>query len=146
MTMAKKLPILSPSIHTFEMVGEYSDYEAKSHIFKSIKILVDEEKYRQVHCRGMPENYYIYKRIGGGLTIKLSSCPEYKKNYITLSGINLARIAGEPSRLTLTNLSPRGLDILEINTVIIPNQILNNRQYARFPVSPIYSRVQGIDR
>ena len=38
------------------------------------------------------------------------------------------------------------LDILEINTVIIPNQILNNRQYARFPVSPIYSRVQGIDR
>ena len=29
MTMAKKLPILSPSIHTFEMVGEYSDYESK---------------------------------------------------------------------------------------------------------------------
>ena len=38
------------------------------------------------------------------------------------------------------------LDILEINTVIIPDQILNNRQYARFPVAPIYSRVQGIDR
>lgn len=109
MTMAKKLPILSPSIHTFEMVGEYSDYESKSHIFESIKKLVSNEKYRQLHCSGMPENYYIYKRIGGGLTIKLSSCPEYKKNYITLSGVNLARIAGEPSRLALTNLSPRGL-------------------------------------
>lgn len=109
MTMAKKLPILSPSIHTFEMVGEYSDYESKYHIFESIKKLVSNEKYRQLHCSGMPENYYIYKRIGGGLTIKLSSCPEYKKNYITLSGVNLARIAGEPSRLALTNLSPRGL-------------------------------------
>ena len=29
---------------------------------------------------------------------------------------------------------------------IIPDQILNNRQYARFPVAPIYSRVQRIDR
>lgn len=38
------------------------------------------------------------------------------------------------------------LDMLEINTAIIPDQILNNRQYARFPVAPIYSRVQGIDR
>ena len=57
----------------------------------------------------MPKNYYIYKRIGGGLEIKLSSCPEYKKNYITLSGVNLARIAGEPSRLALTDPSPRGL-------------------------------------
>lgn len=109
MTMPKKLPILSPSIHTFESVGEYSDYESKSHLFESIKTLMNEGKYCQVHCSGMPENYYIYKRIGGGLTIKLSSCPEYKKNYITLSGVNLARIAGEPSRLALTNLSPRGL-------------------------------------
>ena len=109
MTMPKKLPILSPSIHTFEIVGEYSDYESKSHLFESIKNLMNEGKYRQVYCSRMPENYYIYKRIGGGLTIKLSSCPEYKKNYITLSGVNLARIAGEPSRLALTNLSPRGL-------------------------------------
>lgn len=37
------------------------------------------------------------------------------------------------------------LDVLEINTVIIPDRILNKRQYARFPVVPIYSRVQGID-
>lgn len=37
MTMPKKLPILSPSIHTFEIVGEYSDYESKSHLFESIK-------------------------------------------------------------------------------------------------------------
>ena len=37
------------------------------------------------------------------------------------------------------------LDVLEINTVIIPDRILNKRQYARFPVAPIYSRVQGID-
>lgn len=38
------------------------------------------------------------------------------------------------------------LDMLEINTVVIPDQILNNRQYARFPVDPIYSRVHEIDK
>lgn len=109
MTMPKKLPILSPSIHTFELLGEYSDYKSKAHIFGSIKRLVDKGNYRQIHYGGKPENYYIYKKIDGGLTIRLSSCPERRKNYILLSGINLARIAGEPSRLTLTNLSLRGL-------------------------------------
>lgn len=109
MTMAKKLPILSPSIHTFELLGEYSDYKSKAHIFESIKKLVDKGDYRQIHYGGKPENYYIYKKLDGGLTIRLSSCPERRKNYIRLSGINLARIAGEPSRLTLTNLSLRGL-------------------------------------
>ena len=105
MTMAKKLPILSPSIHTFEMVGEYSDYESKSHIFESIRQLVNEGKYRRKHHK----KYYVYNRTGGGLKIKLSSYPKHGKYYITLSGVNLARIAGEPSRLTLTELSPRGL-------------------------------------
>ena len=103
--MAKKPPVLSPSIHTFEIRGTYTDYEVKDHIFRSIKKLVDSGKYRPEHRK----KYYVYNRIGGGLKIKLSSCPEYKKNYITLSGINLARIAGEPSRLTLTNLSADGL-------------------------------------
>lgn len=109
MTKAKKLPVLSPSIHTFEMVGEYSDYESNSRIFESIKKLVNEEKYRQIHYNGATENCYTYKRIGGGLKIKLSSYPKHGKYYITLSGVNLARIAGEPSRLALTELSPRGL-------------------------------------
>ncbi len=109
MTMAKKLPILSPSIHTFELRGKYYDCKSKAHIFESIKRLVDEGNYRQVHYDGMPKNYYIYKRINGGLTIELSSCPKHRKNYILLSGINFARIAGETSRLTLTNLSLREL-------------------------------------
>lgn len=109
MTKAKKLPVLSPSIHTFEMKGTYTNYEVKAQIFDSIKKRLSEGKYYQVHYGDMPKNYYIYKRNDGGLTIILSSCPEYKKNYITLSGVNLARIAGEPSRLALTELSPHGL-------------------------------------
>lgn len=109
MTMAKKLPVLSPSIHTFEMSGMYTDYEVKNQIFSSLKNLVSAGKYYQIHYDDIPKNYYIYKRRDGGLTIILSSFQKYKKNYITLSGVNLARIAGEPSRLALTELSPRGL-------------------------------------
>ena len=45
----------------------------------------------------------------GGLTITLADYPDFKKRYITLSGVNLARIAGDPSRLSLTDLSPGGL-------------------------------------
>ena len=37
----------------------------------------------------------------GGLTITLADYPDFKKRYITLSGVNLARIAGDPSRLSL---------------------------------------------
>ena len=90
MTMAKKLPILSPSIHTFEIVGEYADYRLKDIIFGSMMKLLDEGEYK----RGKRDKkYYTYNKIGGGLKIKLSSCPEYRKYYITLSGVNLSRIA-----------------------------------------------------
>lgn len=106
MTMAKKLPILSPSIHTFEIVGEYADYRLKDIIFGSMMKLLDEGEYK----RGKRDKkYYTYNKIGGGLKIKLSSCPEYRKYYITLSGVNLSRIAREPSRLKLTDLSSQGL-------------------------------------
>ena len=43
------------------------------------------------------------------MTITLADYPDFKKRYITLSGVNLARIAGDPSRLSLTDLSPGGL-------------------------------------
>ena len=33
MTMAKKLPLLVPSIHTFEVNGTYTDCEAKRTVF-----------------------------------------------------------------------------------------------------------------
>ena len=33
MTMAKKLPLLAPSIHTFEVNGTYTDCEAKRTVF-----------------------------------------------------------------------------------------------------------------
>ena len=36
MTMAKKLPLLAPSIHTFEVNGTYTDCEAKRTIFMAI--------------------------------------------------------------------------------------------------------------
>ena len=36
MTMAKKLPLLAPSIHTFEVNGTYTDCEAKRTVFMNI--------------------------------------------------------------------------------------------------------------
>ena len=33
MTMAKKLPLLAPSIHTFEVNGTYTDCEARRAVF-----------------------------------------------------------------------------------------------------------------
>lgn len=59
------------------------------------------------------EKGYSYKRKDGGLTITLADYPDFKKRYITLSGVNLARIAGDPSRLSLTDLSPEGLVMQE---------------------------------
>ena len=40
MTMAKKLPLLAPSIHTFEVNGTYSDCEAKRTVFMAIQKMV----------------------------------------------------------------------------------------------------------
>ena len=37
MTMAKKLPLLAPSIHTFEVNGTYTDCEAKRTVFMAIQ-------------------------------------------------------------------------------------------------------------
>ena len=37
MTMAKKLPLLAPSIHTFEVNGTYTDCEAKRTVFMAIR-------------------------------------------------------------------------------------------------------------
>ena len=107
MTMAKKLPLLAPSIHTFEVNGTYTDCEAHSFYGNSKngirwKILSDP-------YHGSSKKGYSYKRKDGGLTITLADYPDFRKRYITLSGVNLARIAGDPSRLSLTDLSPGGL-------------------------------------
>ena len=37
MTMAKKLPLLAPSIHTFEVNGTYTDCEAKRTVFMAFQ-------------------------------------------------------------------------------------------------------------
>ena len=37
MTIAKKLPLLAPSIHTFEVNGTYTDCEAKRTVFMAIQ-------------------------------------------------------------------------------------------------------------
>lgn len=43
MTMAKKLPLLAPSIHTFEVNGTYTDCEAKRTVFMAIQKMVSAE-------------------------------------------------------------------------------------------------------
>ena len=113
MTMAKKLPLLAPSIHTFEVNGTYTDCEAKHTVFMAIQKMVSAEKYYRVPYHGSSKKGYSYKRKDGGLTITLADYPDFKKRYITLSGVNLARIAGDPSRLILTDLSPEGLAMQE---------------------------------
>ena len=113
MTMAKKLPLLAPSIHTFEVNGTYKDCEARRTVFMAIQKMVSAGKYYRIPYRGSSKKGYSYKRKDGGLTITLADYPEFKRRYITLSGVNLARIAGDPSRLSLTNLSPEGLAMQE---------------------------------
>ena len=75
----------------------------------AIQKMVSAEKYYRVPYHGSSKKGYSYKRKDGGLTITLADYPDFKKRYITLSGVNLARIAGDPSRLSLTDLSPEGL-------------------------------------
>ena len=113
MTMAKKLPLLAPSIHTFEVNGTYTDCEAKRTVFMAIQKMVSAEKYYRVPYHGSSKKGYSYKRKDGGLTITLAEYPDFRKRYITLSGVNFARIAGDPSRLSLTDLSPEGLVMQE---------------------------------
>lgn len=109
MTMAKKLPLLAPSIHTFEVNGTYKDCEARRTVFMAIQKMVSAGKYYRIPYHGSSKKGYSYKRKDGGLTITLADYPDFRKRYITLSGVNLARIAGDPSRLSLTDLSPGGL-------------------------------------
>ena len=113
MTMAKKLPLLAPSIHTFEVNGTYTDCEARRTVFMAIQKMVSAGKYYRIPYHGSSKKGYSYKRKDGGLTITLADYPDFKKRYITLSGVNLARIAGDPSRLSLTDLSPEGLAMQE---------------------------------
>ena len=120
MTMAKKLPLLAPSIHTFEVNGTYTDCEAKRTIFMAIQKMVSAEKYYRVPYHGSSKKGYSYKRKDGGLTITLAEYPDFRKRYITLSGVNLARIAGDPSRLSLTDLSPEGLAMQEQAFLNVP--------------------------
>lgn len=96
MTMAKKLPLLAPSIHTFEVNGTYTDCEAKRTIFMAIQKMVSAGKYYRIPYHGSSKKGYSYKRKDGGLTITLADYPDFRKRYITLSGVNLARIAGDP--------------------------------------------------
>ena len=95
MTMAKKLPLLAPSIHTFEVNGTYTDCEAKRTVFMAIQKMVSAGKYYRIPYHGYSKKGYSYKRKDGGLTITLAEYPDFRKRYITLSGVNLARIAGE---------------------------------------------------
>ena len=56
MTMAKKLPLLAPSIHTFEVNGTYTDCEAKRTVFMAIQKMVSAGKYYRIpyHSRTLP--------------------------------------------------------------------------------------------
>ena len=62
MTIAKKLPLLAPSIHTFEVNGTYTDCEAKRTVFMAIQKMVSAEKYYRVPYHGSSKKGYSYKR------------------------------------------------------------------------------------
>ena len=47
MTMAKKLPIFYPSIHTFELHGKYHSYAIMTDLFERMKELIAEGKYHR---------------------------------------------------------------------------------------------------
>ena len=46
--LAKKLPLLAPSIHTFEVNGTYTDCEAKRKVFMAIQKMVSAGKYYRI--------------------------------------------------------------------------------------------------
>lgn len=81
MTMAKKLPLLAPSIHTFEVNGTYTDCEAKRTIFMAIQKMVSAGKYYRIPYHGSSKKGYSYKRKDGGLNITLADYPDFKKRY-----------------------------------------------------------------
>lgn len=85
MTMAKKLPLLAPSIHTFEVNGTYTDCEAKRTVFMAIQKMVSAGKYYRIPYHGSSKKGYSYKRKDGGLTITLADYPDFKKRYIRSS-------------------------------------------------------------
>lgn len=76
MTMAKKLPLLAPSIHTFEVNGTYTDCEAKRTVFMAIQKMVSAGKYYRIPYHGSSKKGYSYKRKDGGLTITLADYPD----------------------------------------------------------------------
>ena len=81
MTMAKKLPLLAPSIHTFEVNGTYTDCEAKRTVFMAIQKMVSAGKYYRIPYHGSSKKGYSYKRKDGGLTITLADYPDFKQLY-----------------------------------------------------------------
>lgn len=83
MTMAKKLPLLAPSIHTFEVNGTYTDCEAKRTVFMAIQKMVSAGKYYRIPYHGSSKKGYSYKRKDGGLTITLADYPDFKKRFPT---------------------------------------------------------------
>lgn len=118
MTMAKKLPVLDPSIHTFEIHGTYHRLPIMVKLHERMKELIKERKYypanrkkmRNDKSEGNQPKSYCYTRNGGGLRVELGQQTEYGDWHIILSGINLARIAGNTSRLALVDLSPEGFN------------------------------------
>ena len=64
MTMAKKLPLLAPSIHTFEVNGTYTDCEAKRTVFMAIQKMVSAGKYYRIPYHGSSKKGYSYKCRG----------------------------------------------------------------------------------
>ena len=100
MAMAKKLPLLAPSIHTFEVNGTYTDCEAKRTVFMAIQKMVSAGKYYRIPYHGSSKKGYSYKRKDGGLTITLADYPEFKKRYIRSN--LLLRTVHSPSLLIVT--------------------------------------------
>lgn len=61
MTVAKKLPLLAPSIHTFEVNGTYTDCEAKRTVFMAIQKMVSDEKYYRIPYHGSSKKATLIK-------------------------------------------------------------------------------------
>lgn len=61
MTMAKKLPLLAPSIHTFEVNGTYKDREARRTVFMAIQKMVSAGKYYRAPYHGSSKKATLIK-------------------------------------------------------------------------------------
>ena len=103
MTKRKELPTIMPSIHTFAITGKIRNKYRTMAIDKAMHHAVLSGQYKWIR------SHTIVKR-GGGIQITLKfNTKAFGYDSVLIDNINLPRLTGDPSYLSLTDLSHEAL-------------------------------------